>query len=250
MVTVLRNIKPAYSAGVYLPEWNREQLEEAMRLWKEMGTDSPYFKRWFGNSKVVDRNGKPRRMYHMSTAAGFTKFDTMMSKDDIGSHFGTVRQARQVYNDVNGNKLTGTGMEGLGTYCCYLKIENPLLLPDLGNFDGYNIVEYLRHSIEDTDQEALVNALEKREKVLRRLKPNVSQWSFGYNEFIVNFLKQFGYDGLKYLNEHEGRGYSFAVFDANQIKSVTNRGTFDPNSDEIMESYFFLRMLVNYFIMT
>ena len=34
------------------------------KLWNEKGTDSPYFKKWFGKSKVVDENGEPLVVYH------------------------------------------------------------------------------------------------------------------------------------------------------------------------------------------
>ncbi len=33
------------------------------------------FKKWFGKSKIVDRNGNPLIVYHGSPQAGFTKFD-------------------------------------------------------------------------------------------------------------------------------------------------------------------------------
>ena len=37
-------------------------------------TETPAFKRWFGNSKVVDDSGKPLVVYHGSDEAGFTEF--------------------------------------------------------------------------------------------------------------------------------------------------------------------------------
>ena len=39
-------------------------VARAAKMWAEMGTESPYFKRWFGDSKVVDANGKPLVVYH------------------------------------------------------------------------------------------------------------------------------------------------------------------------------------------
>ena len=43
---------------------------EAQRLWREKGTDSPFFQRWFGRSQVVTSTGQPRVMYH-GTATPF-----------------------------------------------------------------------------------------------------------------------------------------------------------------------------------
>jgi len=45
----------ASTAGANTPD----EIAEAQRMWAEMGTESPYFKKWFGDSKVVDNSGKP-----------------------------------------------------------------------------------------------------------------------------------------------------------------------------------------------
>ncbi len=41
---------------------NQNEIAEAKKEWKEKGTESKYFKKWFGNSKVVDENGKPLKL--------------------------------------------------------------------------------------------------------------------------------------------------------------------------------------------
>lgn len=38
------------------------EVEEAKKEWKEKGTESKFFKKWFGNSKVVDENNKPLKL--------------------------------------------------------------------------------------------------------------------------------------------------------------------------------------------
>ncbi len=35
------------------------EISDAQKEWREKGTDSKYFKKWFGDSKVVDENGQP-----------------------------------------------------------------------------------------------------------------------------------------------------------------------------------------------
>ena len=52
----------------------RDELPDAAREWKEKGTESKYFKNWFGNSKVVDESGKPLVVYH-GTADIIEAFD-------------------------------------------------------------------------------------------------------------------------------------------------------------------------------
>jgi len=50
---------PAEQAGASKPN-----MAEAAKLWNEKGIDSPYFKKWFGKSKVVDDNGEPLVVRH------------------------------------------------------------------------------------------------------------------------------------------------------------------------------------------
>jgi len=50
---------PAEQSGASKPN-----MAEAAKLWNEKGIDSPYFKKWFGKSKVVDDNGEPLVVRH------------------------------------------------------------------------------------------------------------------------------------------------------------------------------------------
>ena len=50
------------------------ETDLAKKEWKEKGTKSKYFKKWFGDSKVVDENGKPLVVYHGTPNAGFETF--------------------------------------------------------------------------------------------------------------------------------------------------------------------------------
>jgi DNA topoisomerase-1 len=61
-------------------------------------------------------------------------------------------------------------------------------------------------------------------------------WLVYENEGMVNELKRLGYDGL-WITESstDPKQDTIAVFDSRQIKSVWNRGTFDPNDPDIMK---------------
>lgn len=59
-----------------------QQLELRKMRKERVDTNSPAFQRWFGQSVVVDKEGKPLRVYHGSKDAGFTRFDL----DKIDSH--------------------------------------------------------------------------------------------------------------------------------------------------------------------
>lgn len=62
--------QPAANAG----SPSRAEVAKAKKAWDELGTDSPYFQRWFGNSKVVESDGNPMLLYH-GTTQDFTVMD-------------------------------------------------------------------------------------------------------------------------------------------------------------------------------
>jgi hypothetical protein len=95
----------------------------------ETRIDTPEFKRWFRDSKVVDENGEPRVVYHGTHAPGFNVFDTRNPKRQtadfnaaLGAHFSekpyvASRFAEGVYDKDNG-----------GVYPVFLNIRNPLMV--------------------------------------------------------------------------------------------------------------------------
>jgi len=93
-------------------------------------TDSPEFKAWFGDSKVVDKDGKPLVVYHGTTSEDFAAFDASRfnarSQGDAGSRSGfffsrDAESAAAYAYDSRTNK------EGI-IKAVYLRIENPLIL--------------------------------------------------------------------------------------------------------------------------
>ena len=75
--------------------------------------DTPEFKRWFGNSKVVDKNGEPMVVYHGGS------FDEADSRGPIGTMWWTSsKEDAQYYADQSGANVTSA----------YLSISNPRVL--------------------------------------------------------------------------------------------------------------------------
>ena len=133
-----------------------EEAVEAARLWKELGTESPYFKKWFGDSKMVGEDGKPLTLYH-GGAQGVT---TLLPAGGPGAPKGSAMGAgvqsvgRAIYTSMDGQEArrhasmtagqqlrarTGvwgnspvrgqTGMpdnRNLGLYKMYARLESPL----------------------------------------------------------------------------------------------------------------------------
>lgn len=136
-------------------------------------TESAAFKEWFGDSKVVDAEGKPLVVYH-STDRRFTKFDP---KKVIGGQFWFTDNRDAIDAGEVGAAGRGVTME------LFLSIKNP------------------------------------------------AGWA-EYDKFGVDELIALGYDGMM-LPDGDGT-HTYVAFSPTQIKSVNNRGTFDPKDPRIM----------------
>lgn len=142
--------------------------------------ESPEFKRWFGASKVVDRRGKPLRLYH-GTSARFDQFFPW-------SHFGTTKAA----ND----RLADLDQDDAHVIPVYLRIEHPLRVSDA----------------EASDEATLLNAMV-------RGKYGDVDLNKARRQGVRRVLMDLGYDGLVYRNrmEHRGRN-SWVIFNPKQVR--------------------------------
>ncbi len=186
---------------------NRAEIEEAARLWAEMGTESPYFKKWFGDSKVVDAEGKPLVVYHGTGRPGFTQF----MRGQGGYVYFTPDQ--DYANRFAGN----TG----GVYPSYLSMKNPLDLTHFGDggVDGLRLRDYLRDKL-GIDLSG-IEFKPSSVPVYNHVKHDALKWR----------LEDHGYDGLVIK---ESGSTAYLAFQPEQIKSVFNRGTFDPADARII----------------
>lgn len=185
---------------------------------------NPRFRIWFGKSQVVDGQGPPRIVYH-GTWSDFEAFAPRRRNPELGFHFGSLAQAEFFAG-------YGFGANRLPFGCImpvYLRIEKPLRIYDLferGRGSAINLAHWLwRDGL-------LSRAVRDRIYAARRGRE--------INARLLETLENMGFDGVIYPNEWEGgtaekNEQSFAVFRPRQIKSVFNRGTFDPCSDSIIE---------------
>lgn len=72
-------------------------------------TETPEFKAWFGDSKVVDANGKPLVVYH-GTYGDFTEFKAKKGAH-LGFHFGDREAANTRLEDTADGRLDAAGIE-------------------------------------------------------------------------------------------------------------------------------------------
>ncbi|TAK51880.1 MAG: hypothetical protein EPO27_02155 [Betaproteobacteria bacterium] len=181
------------------------------------------FIRWFGQSKIVDKNGTPKVVYH-GTRADFDVFRPKARNPALGFHFGSILQA-EFFAGYCGRRRPLRG----GTILpCYLRIENPLRTPDV--FDrGPAGADEVAHLL--VREGVLEKAVRDRVYKARSTRE-------AYDRIVVA-LGGAGYDGIIYANVHEGgtantNEDSYVVFEPEQIKSVFNCGAFDAARPNIL----------------
>jgi hypothetical protein len=183
------------------------------------------FKRWFGNSKVVDADGKPLVVYH-GTIVRPTRDGTMMgdimafdrlfttkfrapSLDTVGSWFSTNP------GDGGAEMYAGGGRApGAAIYPAYLSIKNPHV--------------------------TTFQLLQRRARLLANGKDDGRMIGQAEVDALRKWLKDIGKDGIKI----EGSGnegstefdnqVAWIALEPTQIKSATgNNGNFDPANPDI-----------------
>jgi hypothetical protein len=197
----------------------------------ENQTDTPEFKKWFGDSKVVDNDGKPLVVYHGTSQAGFEHFDPYASNYGLmgdGSYFTESKEVASTYT----NKGKG---DSQGVYPTFLKIQNPL------DFDAEADLAKWKKAAPDVD----FTGAKTNEDALRKLEEYLSEemlpkWEGA--ERVNGIIRAMGYDGGTHMGGGRVKRDSethrvWIALDPEQIKSATgNRGTFDPNDANILHA--------------
>jgi len=204
------------SLGVSLDDEDaviRAAMAEGERQYGQgpVNTETKAFKEWFGNSKVVDADGRPLVVYHGTLSKDFDVFRTNSTKEG-GAHFGTAEQANARIDSAA--PLLSPDQKPSRIIPVFLRIENPLRLTDEGYW---------------TQSRIAMGALEAG--VLTRDEATAV---FDGYDTAQNALATKGIDGIVYANAAEGEGDSWIAFEPTQIKSTANRGTFDPADPRIL----------------
>ena len=161
-------------------------------------TDSRAFKRWFGNSKIVDGTGRPLVVYHGTSSEPFDEFsDVGPSRErrgNRGHYFTPDPEYASVYSDAGANDRPRRIMP------VYVRIENPkvVLMKDSPYLTEKDIERY-----KSEGYDGLLTT------------PNVAAGAPIRAEDIEEVI----------------------AFDGSQIKSaIGNRGSFDRSSNKIGEN--------------
>lgn len=228
-------------------------VKEARRLWLELGTRSPFFKKWYGDwengkpSGPLDAEGQPQVFYHGTRSTNdkgepinFTVFQP--HRGDFGTHAGTPEQADDFVmgpdNPAAALKVKGKladddpRVKADRILPIYLRAKNPLRLPDTLWGNSHVMLQDIKQAAAKLPSEEnfrLLRAVDELETdaALRAIP-------IGHKE-IAAALEKAGYDSIVYKNTAEGRKDShgevipedsYIVFRPEQIKSTGNRGTF------------------------
>lgn len=215
---------------------NPEIVQAAGELYRDMGTESPFFKAWFGKSKVVDDAGNPLTTYHGSgnwfqtfndgknyiqhSSAPSNTIFTNNNRDIANSFIGgnwyglsdgkLSRQSKDVIGEYDSplHKKYDWGVyrEG-GIYPLYMKIENP------------KILDY---------QGSLWNSSPYGSNINNEVKEIIKQ---GKNDGVI--AKNIKEVGTADKNVEIPSTTDYVAFDSRRVKSTSNRGTFNPDDPNI-----------------
>lgn len=109
---------------------NENEVKDAQREWEEKGTESKYFKKWFGESKVVDEAGKPLVVYHGTQAEPFSVFGENQkgwrTNKKRAFYFSTSKDYSKTFAGINSKgKKTSEHSQIMEVY---LSLKNPLVI--------------------------------------------------------------------------------------------------------------------------
>lgn len=162
-------------------------------------TETAEFKKWFGDSKVVDENGNPLVVYH-GTDADFSVFSKELKGSNTIDAFNDAAKVGYWFTDDIEAITDNMNIKNL--IPSYIKMENPFVL-DEGGIQG---------PLKRLDKMAAKDGADN----------------------LVKRLQAEGYDGIIFRDPEDMNGaYQYAVFEPTQIKSVNNRGTWDPTNPDI-----------------
>lgn len=167
-------------------------------------TNTEAFKQWFGDSKIVDKEGNPLVVYHGTRNNEFDEF----SYEKIGSTSDPGMWGRGFYFS---DKETAQGY-GSTIFAVYLSIKNPLNLKDFAT------------------KEALAEYLNVDESILTARRDAVGVY-LPYSGTLTSAAIDKGHDGI--FLDRGGKSNEYIAFNPNQIKSINNKGMFSTTDRNI-----------------
>jgi len=247
--------------------------DEALRQGEYWISGPPEFKQWFGNSKIVDEAGKPLRVYH-GTGEEFTEFNpnaAIVSGNELGD--GIYLTQSEVRAGAYAKGDSGNIMPLYARVENPLRMDDvlpesqreaisDLLSKDILDEDksyftsGPAQARFAPGDVEAAEEffKSRMDHWEKHGEGYHRFQPGFEKdgddWIIRYFDPDKVGIAEHGKDAVSQLRKTYGSGYTHAlaragidgvvsadtviVTDPTQIKSVHNRGTFDPSNPNIL----------------
>ena len=226
-----RNADYRIQAGMVRQPGQTRELFQSVRE----NTETPEFKRWFGESKVVDEEGKPLVVYH-GTNADIEAFDASRRGEATGAP-----SAKMGFFFASDPAVASSYASTFNAYRD-TKIGRFLQKITGGKYEAVNeaLMGIIGKSANDKGANVIPTYLSiKNPKV-------VDFGGAAYRERtyadIIAQAKREGHDGVILRNTVD-EGFNeggdavtdvYVAFEPTQIKSINNRGTFDPNDARIL----------------
>lgn len=203
--------------------------------------NSPEFKEWFGDSKIVDKNGEPKIMFHGSDAKDIRVFNPQ------GNNPKAYNSSSIDYSFFS---------EEFGEANRYGKNVKRYYIKSLKPFDAHNLSEYEKKDLDNFVQENkgyLIDIIKKQnvqqidyeefladngltdsneiEIIEHLLYRSADDWWILESPNFQKYIKSNGYDSFV---THESGTRNVAVYDPKQIKLADGTNTtFDSNSRDV-----------------
>ena len=181
-------------------------------LYSKKQTETPEFKKWFADSKVVDEEGEPKVMYH-----GTPKDFNIFHSSSRGAFFVTENpEFASAFSPEGGKTLEES--TGSNVLPLYVKARNPF---DFENPDHVQaVLSELNTGRNGGFTEHYLN--------------NDNNWQVIEDRDTQRAIKKLGFDSF-YVNE--GGDKNLGLYHPNQVKSaIGNNGEFNPENPSILKS--------------
>lgn len=215
-------------------------------------TATPQFKKWFGDSKVVDSDWKPLVVYHWTENFWRTElkwpeiwdYDRDRPATDW-IYFTDSKEEANWYESSQHSEIEG---KNKWTYEVYLSMKNPLVVDfEWSWWNGkrytYTVIDWdkdIRTFRNYDEAEAFKKEYDKENNANSEIeKVSVSNNWLKDTQYYVQQAKEEWYDWVIFLNIRDSwidnvkakPSTTYAVFNSNQIKSVNNNGKFSKSSN-------------------
>ena len=228
-----------------LKEGAREAKGEAKSL-RDRATAN--FRRWFGDSKVVDEKGEPLVVYHG------TNKDIATFKPGRGGGaiwFASTPELANLFVSGGRRNMGEGAKKGSAVYPVYLSIKRPLDLGSTSPQDNLSVADVLRMAKLPSDEQALRNIAQANLTsgyafvtpsnsdpagyLVSQYERNTSRAAYTLDDpGLMAVLQAAGFDGLRMKEEGTT---TYAAFNPTQIKSATgNNGEYSLTNADIRKS--------------